>query len=186
MPAISDTAYPRFQIDLTSSQSLAIFIPTEDELSFAKRKFSGTGGVITCLLMLKCFQRLGYFPNLMEIPYPVIERVCQSIGVSIPDDQELERHGGSAIRQRQRITILKFLKVKPFSVGAASLIKQAIEREVVIKDDLVDLINIGIEEAVRCSYELPGFSTLLEMAKNVRAVWSENCFSNRNWPALFI
>src|SRR5262249_17861011 len=38
-----------------------------------------------------------------------------------------------------------------------------------IKDDLADLINVGIEELVRQRYELPGFSTLRRTAQHMRA-----------------
>jgi hypothetical protein len=37
------------------------------------------------------------------------------------------------------------------------------------REDLADLINIGIEELLRQSFELPGFTTLLEEAQRGRA-----------------
>ena len=37
------------------------------------------------------------------------------------------------------------------------------------KEDLADLINVGIEELIRESFELPGFTTSLEEAQRGRA-----------------
>ena len=38
------------------------------------------------------------------------------------------------------------------------------------KDDLTDLINVALEELVRCCFELPAFGTLDRAAHHARAV----------------
>ena len=176
MPVLSDTAYPGFHGAFPSS-SVTTFTPTSTELNFAKNNFSQANNVATCLLMVKCFQRLGYFPSLMDVPHPFIRKICEFIAIPVLEEHVLERHDGSTTRKRQRLAILKFVAVKPYSSEATSYVKKIMEREIATKDDLVDLINISLEELVRSRYELPGFSALLEIAQNVRSNWSERYFS---------
>ena len=175
MPTPSDTAYPRIECLVSDSDDL--YIPKPDETRFAEKHFSGHMSRVFCLILLKSFQRLGYFPGSSEIPQALVEHICECTDLPVPSPKELDHQDRSGGRQRTRIAILAHLGVKAFSQEANALIRSVMEREVEVKDDLVDLINVAIEELIRNRYELPGFSTLLELAQKVRASWNGRFFS---------
>ncbi|TBR12685.1 MAG: DUF4158 domain-containing protein [Rugosibacter sp.] len=58
MASIEHTAYPRFKRSPSARELEALYTPTSDELSFARKAQPRFG----LLLLLKAFQRLGYFP----------------------------------------------------------------------------------------------------------------------------
>ena len=58
-----------------------------------------------------------------------------------------------------------FLAVKPFGDDGKELIRQTFAEAALTKEDVIDIINIGIEILVRHRYELPAFDTLLREAR---------------------
>ena len=52
------------------------FRPTAVEVTWACAKVLGPGSRLALLVMLKCYQRLGYFPQLDWLPREVVEYVC--------------------------------------------------------------------------------------------------------------
>ena len=61
MAAIHDTAYPRLKYNLTQKEITRVYTPVDEEMIWLKkRRFKGDQS-LTCLVYLKCFQRLGYF-----------------------------------------------------------------------------------------------------------------------------
>ena len=179
MPSISDTTYPRFNRTRGPGQN-EFFTPTPEDVRFARRHSPRTDSPVACLLLLKSFQRLGYFPALTEVPDVIVSQLAESITRPVPSPKELALYDRSGSRQRQRLEILKLLGVRSFSKDADTLIRTVMEREVQIKDDLVDLVNVSIEELVKSRYELPGFTTLLRTAQTVRAAWNEDFFARTN------
>jgi uncharacterized protein DUF4158 len=54
--------------------------------------------------------------------------------------------------------------VNAYGDDAQAVLAQVMHEAAYTKEDLVDLINIGIEELVRQRFELPGFTTLARTA----------------------
>ena len=68
--AIERTAYPRFATTkkITSKDLVKFYTPTSDELYYAEKYTKNNSGLLNFLVMLKAFQKLGYFPRAEDIP----------------------------------------------------------------------------------------------------------------------
>jgi len=66
--AIHETAYPRIRSNVTDKELVELYTPTEEQLSFADENAQAPVQKLGLLVLLKSFQRLGYFPMLREIP----------------------------------------------------------------------------------------------------------------------
>ena len=66
MPSISDTAYPRLKTSPSAKELEEIYTPSLHELSFAKERTRQAHHCAYLLILLKTFQRLGYFALFQE------------------------------------------------------------------------------------------------------------------------
>jgi hypothetical protein len=119
--------------------------------------------LLALVVLLKCFQRLGYFPKVEEIPAVVIQRVrgCLALAADISvahDSDRTLRHHKTVIRARLGVP-----------EQAREIAEEAIRTAADVKDNPSDLINVALEELIRARCELPGYTTLDELAAKVRA-----------------
>jgi hypothetical protein len=63
MALVDRTAYPRLPSRVSARELAEAFTPTVQETSRACAKVAGPGTRLALLVMLKCYQRLGYFPG---------------------------------------------------------------------------------------------------------------------------
>jgi hypothetical protein len=75
MTAIERTAYPRFKSQPSAKELAELYIPTPEEIVFAQTQVNSNSGLLSLLVMLKSFQRLGYFPHPDLVPTPVIRHL---------------------------------------------------------------------------------------------------------------
>jgi Domain of unknown function (DUF4158) len=61
VPSIAETAYPRLKTQISTKELLEVYTPSEHELKLADRHTKGTVAKLGFLVLLKTFQRLGYF-----------------------------------------------------------------------------------------------------------------------------
>ncbi|MCP3893882.1 MAG: DUF4158 domain-containing protein, partial [Bacteroides sp.] len=61
-----------------------------------------------------------------------------------------------------------FLNIKPPDQKARSIALKAMEHAACTKEDIVDVLNVGVEELIRLRYELPKFDHLLRLAYQAR------------------
>lgn len=61
MTAIHETAYPRIRSNLSDRELEELYTPTSDDLSFIHRSTKSSVAAFGGLVLLKTFQRLGYF-----------------------------------------------------------------------------------------------------------------------------
>lgn len=169
MAAIHETAYPRFRSKPTQAELDKIFTPTPEEIAFGKRHTKSPRTRLGLLLLLKSFQRLGYFPQLRDIPQPVVEHIASSVKIG-KDNGTLDDYDTYGYRYRHIPLILSHLGVLPFSSGGRRVLIRSLAEAGQTKDALADLINCGIETLVAKRFELPGFSSLLRAARKVRHV----------------
>jgi TnpA family transposase len=174
MTAIERTAYPRFKSQTTKKEIAEIYTPSASEVVFAQGQVKSKRGLLRFLVMLKSFQRLGYFPLSETVPPNVIRhiRACLNLSSSvcaIPSDRS-RYYYAAAIRD--------YLKVTTFDRKAQTIIATAIAQAAEVMDHPADLINVGIEELVRKSYELPAFSTLDRLACHVRTIVNKRLFQS--------
>jgi len=166
--SVQDTAYPRFKSNITLKELTTIYTPTPEELTLAEQTTKGRVAKLGFLILLKSFQRLGYAVAVIKVPLAIIEHIGEVVGASA-SSQELEGYDRSGTRKRHIATIRDYLKLQPYAEAAQQAMVSAMESAVRTKHDLVDLINIALEELVRQSFELPGFSTMERMARSVRS-----------------
>ena len=88
MPSVERTAYPRFSLSLMAQELSRFFTPTQEEISFVRAEARGERHQFCFLTLLKCFQRLHYFPALDQIPVAVVEHVREQ--GKIPKETLLE------------------------------------------------------------------------------------------------
>ena len=75
MTLIERTAYPSFEQKTSASDLARLYSPTLREMDVARAATRGNEGrTLAYLVMLKSFQRLGYFPRREEVPDLATER----------------------------------------------------------------------------------------------------------------
>jgi len=168
MPSISDTAYPRLKISPSAKELEEIYTPSLHELSFAKERTRQAHHCAYLLILLKTFQRIGYFATFTGIPGLIIDHIAKSVGL-IDVSEQLRAYDTTTIRDRHKPLIREFIGVRPFGKEARQIIISTCTKASNTRDDLPDIINIAIEELIKQRYELPAFSTLLRLARSARS-----------------
>lgn len=174
MASIERTAYPRFKRSPSARELEGLYTPTEDEMGFARtvaRKIQPQFGL---LLLLKVFQRLGYFPAVDEIPAAIVQHLRTSIGIGADvspiyvEVRTLYRHH-QAIRER--------LGVSAWGEDGLRTASEAMAAGAEVMDNPADLINVAIEELVCQCIELPAFSTLDRLSRRIRTLVNGRFFA---------
>ena len=160
MPSVHDTAYPRLKAAVTVRDIAEVYTPTPAEQTLAATLTLSVPGQIGFLIVLKTFQRLGYFVPVQTVPQPIVDHIATHVGTVI-SLQEIHAYDASGTRRRHMVAIRSHLAIHPFDHATQQLLETVLREAAQTKDDLVDLINIGIEELIRQRYELPGFTTTL-------------------------
>jgi TnpA family transposase len=89
------------------------------------------------------------------------------------DQEGLRRYDQSEIRRNHLTAVRRFLDVKPFSVQGKTLLRATFSEAALTKEDVADIVNVGIEILVRHRYELPAFDTLVREARAGRAATNQ-------------
>lgn len=168
MPAIQHTAYPRLQSSYTSTALIRLFTPTTDERMMARRVTSGETAPLGFLVLLKTFQLLGYFLPLRSVPRVIVQHIAQQLETT-PDSVAPDRYDASDTRRRHIAIIRTYLHVQRYDYRARRQVIRTIAAAAAAKQDLADLVNVGIAELVNLRYELPGYTTLEKLTQRVRA-----------------
>ena len=79
----SDTAYPLLKENPTGRELEELFTPNLLELGFAGENTRQAIPRLGLLLLLKSFQKLGYFVRLAEIPPPIVLHVANGSLLSL-------------------------------------------------------------------------------------------------------
>lgn len=174
MTAIYETAYPRMKSRISAKELAEIYTPTPDEIRFAQTCTQQPASISGLLVMLKVFQRLGYFLSMPKIPQAIIRHVATCTGLEIL--QDFSDYHTSSSRYRHLAQIREFLGVIAYGAEARKLIASAMANAAETKDDLADIINVALEELIRQKYELPAFRTLLLAAQTARSTANQTYY----------
>lgn len=109
------------------------------------------------------------------MPRPIAEHISLIYGVHY-EAMEWEAYDGSGARHRHIARIREYLGVKKFDQPAQAILAETVRQAARSREHLVDIINIVIEELVRCHYELPSFPSLREQAQRARAATNREFF----------
>jgi Domain of unknown function (DUF4158) len=103
--SIERTAYPRFKRTIAAKELREAFTPGADEVAWAREATRSHAHLLGLVVLLKCFQRLGYFPKLADVPAAVVEHVPDCL--ELPGDVALDydadrtlRHYKALVRDR--------------------------------------------------------------------------------------
>lgn len=167
MASIERTAYPRFKRSPSARELDTLYTPTEDELQFARliaRKIQPRFGL---LLLLKAFQRLGYFPAMEDIPVAIVQHVRATAGI---DAEISAAYAEPRTLYRHHLAIRERLSVSAWGDEGLRVASEAMATAAEVMDNPADLINVAIEELVRQRIELPAFSTLDRLSRRIRTL----------------
>ncbi|WP_405149178.1 Tn3 family transposase [Sphaerisporangium sp. NBC_01403] len=165
MASIDRTAYPRFKRVVSARELAEAFTPTSDEAEWARPKTTTEQHFLALMVLLKCYQRLGYFPKLAEVPAVVVEHVRGRLELA---EAVEAAHESNRTLWRHRDFVRTRLGVKYTPAKVRKVAEAAIRKAVQSKDNPADLINVALDELVRQSCELPGYTTLDAMTASIR------------------
>ncbi|MFE2872399.1 DUF4158 domain-containing protein [Embleya sp. NPDC059259] len=174
MASIDRTAYPRFKRVVPARELAEAFTPTAEEVSWADARTQTQANGLSLLVLLKSYQRLGYFPKLPDVPPVVVDHVRGVLGLGA---EVLAGHDAERTLSRHRELVREFLGVTYEPAKVAAIAEEAVRKAVATKDNPADLINVALEELVRARCELPGFSTLDRMVTAVRTEFNTGLFA---------
>ncbi|WP_072726564.1 DUF4158 domain-containing protein [Tepidibacter thalassicus] len=129
------------------------------------------------LILLKAYQRLGYFTSMNHIPNEIKSYISNVMGIQYEEDQ-IEKYSKSRMKFNHMDSIRKFLDIKPYGKESRKVIIQAATEAAKIKDNDADIINIVIEELIKQKYELPAFSTLVRVSRRIRYTTYNSYYRN--------
>lgn len=169
MAAIDRTAYPRFKPHLSAKELSEIYTPTPPEIELARARAHGAKPILSFLILLKSFQRLGYFPPLKEVPRVVKNhiRVCLAIPNDLTEVEPIRQPPRSLYRYHS--TIRTYLGVKTYDEQGQQIAANIVRELARTRNAPADLINAAVEKLVKERYELPAFSTLDHLVQNIRS-----------------
>jgi Domain of unknown function (DUF4158) len=72
---VDRTAYPRLPWAVASRELAEVSTPTGEEVSWARAKTTTDQHCLTLVVLLKCYQRLGYFLRPEQIPAEIAEHM---------------------------------------------------------------------------------------------------------------
>jgi hypothetical protein len=107
-----------------------------------------------------------------EVPEAIIEHIATVINRRV-DREGLHSYDQSKVRYNHLASVRRFLDVKPFSVQGKTLLRATLSEAALTKEDVADIVNVGIEILVRHRYELPAFDTLVREARAGRAATNQ-------------
>ncbi len=174
MASIERTAYPRFKRSPLAKELEALYTPTDDELSFANALARKAQPRFGLLLLLKSFQRLGYFPSMEEIPPAIVQHVRTASGI---DAEVLPNYAELRTLYRHHQAIRERLGVSAWGEDGLRVASEAMSTAAKVMDNPADLINVAIEELIRQRIELPAFSSLDRLSRRIRTLINGRFFA---------
>ena len=164
MTSIERTAYPRFSRAPSVKELRELYTPTPHDIAFVTTGARGDGPQFALMILLKAFQRLGYFPSPQEIPGAVISHIRAVM--RFPDGLVPDIVPRTMYRYHAAIRV--YLDIKSDGQYIRDVAAQAIYTAVQIMDTPADLINVAIETLVKEHCELPAFTTPEDQEKRIK------------------
>jgi hypothetical protein len=95
VPTIHETAYPRLRGNPSPRELVDVYSPTKDEMGMADRVARSLTSRLGFLILLKTFQRLGYFVLIRDVPATIVDHIARDQGfLQAPDGLERARKSG--------------------------------------------------------------------------------------------
>jgi len=166
---VDRTAYPRLPSTVSARDLAETFTPTAEEVRWACAKIAEPGARLTLLVLLKCYQRLGYFPQPDRVPPEVTAHVHARAAELVRDRIDPPgRQSDRTIRRCRELVRQRTGAVwDPDRVRAVA--ETAMRQALQGKDNPADVINVALEALNGQGFELPAYSMLDRLAGRLRA-----------------
>ncbi|PEJ58738.1 DUF4158 domain-containing protein [Bacillus wiedmannii] len=100
MPSIEDTAYPRLKSNPPQKELQELYSPTIEEIHWMKPHVKGDVAKLGVFVLLKTFQRLGYFLPVTEIPEDIVIHIAQKMNLTLVSRNDLQKYHNSGTQKR--------------------------------------------------------------------------------------
>jgi len=152
--SIERTAYPRFKRYYTVNELDKIYTPTRIEIAFALKVTTGEENYFNLLVLLKVFQRLGYFPQIADIPLAIINHIRTAL--DLQEDRSFSYQYPPTL-SRHKKAIRSYLQVSPFNQKGKALITATVQPPVLSsRENCCHDINEISSLSGRCDCNCPG------------------------------
>ena len=189
MTSIYRTAYPRFHVNqkLRTRELEADYSLTNAELLYIKQNIRGDSLRLGFAVLLKVFQRMGYFPAIDSIPETIVKHIREQIHYIKQSTEFTYEHESSFNRYRRRVygylKINRWSKNEDKSFGQSD--NQSSSHAIKIAYNAAqtmnftaDIMNVVIEDLRKNKYELPAFNQLSRLVKHVRFLVNNKIFKD--------
>lgn len=166
MASIERTAYPRLKINITQKELIRNYNISIDEMNHTYSNIRGKTSKINYLVLLKCFQNLGYFPPVNEIPSAIIKHIKKQ--VKITNEQNIVYYKRNNTLYEHHNMIREYLNVRQYDKQAKELLLDSVTNNSYIMENPADLINSAIDSLVKNNYELPAYSHIDRLILEIR------------------
>jgi hypothetical protein len=148
VPTKAETAYPRLKNYVTSRELTEIYTPTQEELTLANQYTKKGATKLGFLVLLKTFQRLGYFVDSNIVPSAIVSHIIKCTQLSVLPSS-LTSYEQSKTRKRHIALIREFQSVTFYGAKARRVVIKSMGQAALTKNDLADIINILIKMLYR-------------------------------------
>lgn len=175
MASIERTAYPHFRHEPTARELQDLFTSTDEEMSFGRSLVRSGEHLFAAVVLLKCLQYLGYFPELSEVPASIVNHVRVCLRLPLP---AMPVYDQTRTMRRHQTAIREYLQLKPrHSREVRKIAVRTVFESAQVMDNPADLINVAVEQLRLQQCELPSFATLDRMVNWVRNVVHRRIFA---------
>ncbi len=136
MPTCAETAYPRLKNQIREKELREIYTPTKEELNLASQHTRKGSTQLGFLVLLKTFQRLGYFVSPSNVPSAIVKHIAQYTGLVCYLDV-LGNYETSRTRWRHTKIIRDYLSINPYQTQARRIIVKSMAEAARTKNDLI-------------------------------------------------
>jgi hypothetical protein len=121
----TDTAYPVLSASPSARELMDSFTPNLFELSFAEERTRQAASRVDLLVLLKTFQRLGYFVKLADVPLSILRKVAETAGYGLVPEG-LDDYDQSTLRVRHMASVRSWMGVSAFDREALRIRREVL------------------------------------------------------------
>lgn len=151
-------------------------LPTLAEIRFVRRQSRQESTAVMIMAQMKLLQRLGYFPMLSDVPFAIIDHIRVALRARPLSGEAISRYDQSGTRIRHQKLLRARLGIQAFDTVDLTWVTGLACEAAQTKTELPDIVNVLIEELVRCRYELPPLATLQRMGTQARNEINETLY----------
>lgn len=175
MASIERTAYPKLTSNISQKELEEKYTPLTNEISHIHSVARGEIAVLGYIILLKCFQNIGYFPIIDEIPNAIIKHIKKCMNIDYQSDI-IYKHTRTLYSHHK--SIRQFLNIKQYDEEAEIIVEEAVYKNAYTMDNPADLINAAIDVLVKNNYELPAYYCLDRIVLKIRAAVHNKIFDD--------